>query len=89
LVRNCITHSEGSLKVREADDAKAMIRKAKEAKAIREYAAKNPEIIEEDQYNHLTLQPDFIETSTSEMLSLLDRLHESVAREMSESGLTI
>lgn len=89
VVRNCITHSEGNLKDREADDAKVKVRKAKDAKAIREYAAKNPKIIEEDQYNHLTLQPDFIEIATNEMLTLLDRLHESVARKMNESGLTI
>ncbi len=84
VVRNCITHSEGNLKDGKDDDAKVKVRKAEDAKAIREYVAKNPRIIEEDQRHYLTLKPEFIETATNEMLILLDRLHESVARKMSE-----
>lgn len=68
-VRNCITHAEGSLRNR--DDAATI-------KAF----AKDIPTLTIDERDHLALSKGFVENSTHEMHTFLDRLHDAVGKRL-------
>ena len=70
-VRNCITHAEGSLKNRN------------DAATIKEFATDIPTLTV-DERNHLVLSKGFVENSTHEMHTFLDRLHDAISKKLND-----